>query len=327
MALAYLCIFVAAAFFAAQFIFSKLYQRNSDGSILANMWMSILQGVWILLLFFTANGFRVTATPAAAAYALLYAFSSICCSLASIKAVSMGKIATVTLYSMIGGQAVPFVYGILFTHAQPTWLDYLGFALILASCLPGALAPQQKTAGDRAPANRGLFLALCMVVFFGNGFVSVFSDVNAKSPQGAASTDFLILAALWMLLLGFLVLTSQVLRRRGQGAKGAALWLQGVGHAKPGRSALAALLPVVGIVGAYTVFNSLGNIFSLRAAGVPGMQSSIQFPILNATIMVLTTVLGRVVFGEKVTRRDLLGLFMLVGGILLMMLSFVVYGH
>ena len=331
MAAAYLWILVAAAFFACQFVFSKLYQCRTDGSLQANLWMVELQGIWMLLIFFPVNRFALTATPQAAGYALAYALSSICCTVASIWAVSMGKLVTVTLYTMIGGQAVPFVYGLLFTHAAPTWLDYLGFALIVTSCLPGALAPQpvQEKTGR---GSRRLFLLLCMVVFIGNGFVSVFSDVNAKSPHGAASTDFLLLCALWMLAFASVLLVWQTLRCRRRGARGAqALWgcIRRPSAAADAAAAVSArgLLAVFGIAGAYTALNGLGNIFSLRAAAVPGMQSSVQFPLLNAAIMLLTTLLGRVVFHEKVSRRDAVGLLMLILGILLFMASFLLYGR
>jgi multidrug transporter EmrE-like cation transporter len=86
-------------------------------------------------------------------------------------------------------------------------------------------------------------------------------------------------------------------------------------------------LLIFGIVGAYTVLNSMGNIFSIRAAAVPGMQSSVQFPLLNALIMILTSILGRIVFKEKIGKRDLISIALLVGGILLFMLSFVIYGR
>lgn len=321
---AYLWIFVAAVFFSCQFIFSKLYQRRSDGSLQANLWMVELQGAWIFLIFSVANGFVLKATPQAAVYALFYALSSILSTLASIWAVSMGKLVTVTLYSMIGGQAVPFVYGLLFTGARPTWLELLGFGLVLLSCLPGSLVPTPQR-GDLVGRQRSVFLLLCVMVFFSNGLVSVFSDVNAKSPYGAASGHFLVLCALWMLCFGSLLLAWQWRRRRKQGLRGfTALFggLKGAAEAQRGR----ALLAVVGIAGAYTALNGLGNVFSLRAAAVPGMQSSVQFPLLNASIMLLTTLWSSLIFREKVSRRDALGLSLLIVGILLFMASYLVYG-
>lgn len=325
MTIAYLSIFIAALFFSLQFLFSKMYQKNSDSSLLANLWWVEMYGVWVLLIFFTANRFTLTGTPQAAVYALFYAVSSIGCMLASVLAVSLGKIATVTLYMMIGGQAVPFVYSLIFTGAQPTWLDYLGFAVILASCLPGIVGKNKSgQQAESAGGNRKqtLFLLLCMVVFFGNGFVSVFSDVNAKSAYGAASTDFLILCALWTLAFCTVLLVWQMIVRHRKGLRGAGLVFSGVGKTL----AVKSVVLVFCVSGGYTVLNGLGNIFSLQAAGVPGMQSSVQFPILNSAIMILTAVLGRVVYREKVSRRDLAGLIMAVAGILLFMLSFLIYG-
>ena len=332
---AYLCIFIAALFFASQFVFSKLFQCHSDGSTQANLWMVLMQSVWVLLIFWAGRGFAVAGTPQAVGYALCYTVANIACSLASILAVSMGKLVTVTLYSMIGGQAVPFVYGLIFTGARPTWLAYLGFALILLSSLPNVLGSDAAPAGaaQKAAADskkRVLFLSLCMVVFFGNGFVSVFSDVNAKSAHGVSGSDFLVLTAFWALGLGALLMLWQVLARRKGGKRGKAALLAGL-HAMKGDTAALigckVFLLIFGIVGAYTVLNSMGNIFSIRAAAVPGMQSSVQFPLLNALIMILTSILGRIVFKEKIGKRDFVSIALLVGGILLFMLSFVIYGR
>jgi multidrug transporter EmrE-like cation transporter len=43
--------------------------------------------------------------------------------------------------------------------------------------------------------------------------------------------------------------------------------------------------------------------------------------------MILTSILGRIVFKEKIGKRDLISIALLVGGILLFMISFVIYGR
>ena len=91
---AYLCIFIAALFFASQFVFSKLFQCHSDGSTQAHLRMGLMQSVWVLLIFWVGRGFAVAGTPQAAGYALCYTVANIACSLASILAVSMGKLVT-----------------------------------------------------------------------------------------------------------------------------------------------------------------------------------------------------------------------------------------
>ena len=65
----------------------------------------------------------------------------------------------------------------------------------------------------------------------------------------------------------------------------------------------------------YSVCNTLGNLCSLRC--MVTMDASIQFPVLSAVIILLTTVFGRIFFGEKITKYTAIGLLMSVGGILL----------
>ncbi|GEM_PF-3757878 len=327
MATAYLWVFIAAAFFSAQFVFSKQFQLHSDGSVAASIWSVELQAIWVLLIFGVINRFQINATPQAFGIALAYTGSNIICSIATIMAISRGKMVTVTMYSMIGGQAVPFIYGILFTGAKPTWLATVGFLLICAASFPNAIQNKKAPAEpEQSPDKEGglLFMVLCGVVFLGNGLVSVFSDLNAKSPNGAASTDFLIASSLWLFGFGTVYLLVRFFRRRSAAEEKTAVSV--FDSLEPDHT-VRNLLVVAGIMAAYTVMNSVGNIFSLRAAGVPGMQSSVQFPILNAAIMVMTAVLGRVFFKEKPSRKDYLSLALLIGGILLFLVSFVIYGR
>ena len=77
-----------------------------------------------------------------------------------------------------------------------------------------------------------------------------------------------------------------------------------------------ALLQPVLLAGGYTLCNSAANIFSMLTAKT--MASSLQFPILNAVILLLNALLSRFFFKEVVSRGTKIGLAMSVAGILLM---------
>lgn len=283
----------------------------------------MLQAVWTLLIFPATLRFRLSFSSQAAGFALGYTASYLFCSLAQFWAFSMGKVATVALYMLIGGQAVPFVYALLFTKAQPTWLDVAGFVVLLLSCLPNVLGIRGEKTNEGKHGGKAIFLLLCMVTFFSNGFVNVFTDMNAKSPRGADSNTFLVLFALWVFLFVGILLAVLTARRMKAGSRFGAALVTGVGKNVGLRPFLVAFI----IIGGYTVFSSVGNILNIWTAGTHGMQSSVQFPLLNAGIMVLTAILGRVVFKEKIKRRELCGILLAVAGILLFMVSFLAYGR
>ena len=72
------------------------------------------------------------------------------------------------------------------------------------------------------------------------------------------------------------------------------------------------------LAAAYTVCNVTGNLFSLRCMSY--MDASIQFPLLSATVIVLTAVLSRIFFKEKFTGDTVLSLLFSVVGIALFMI-------
>ncbi|MBO4933060.1 MAG: hypothetical protein J6I42_12845, partial [Clostridia bacterium] len=72
------------------------------------------------------------------------------------------------------------------------------------------------------------------------------------------------------------------------------------------------------VAGAFSVCNTLGNLFSLRC--MVTMDASIQFPILSAVVIVLTALFGRMFFGEKITKGSAVSLIMSVAGIGLFMI-------
>ena len=66
------------------------------------------------------------------------------------------------------------------------------------------------------------------------------------------------------------------------------------------------------------VCNTVGNLFSLRC--MVTMDASLQFPIQNVSIILLTAVFGWLFFKEKLGRNSIIGLLMSVVGIVLMVL-------
>lgn len=330
----YLFVLIAALFFSMQFIFSKTYQKNAGGTILSNFWMSAFYAIWLILIFFTASGFSLHCTASTWLFSALNALCSLFCTGATIMAYGLGSMSTVTLYLLVGGQAVPFLYGIL-AGARPSLLCYAGFAVMLISFLPGILlapkaAPGDSVAKESAPvpqekpgragsgSRRLLFHLLCLVIFFANGLISVLTTLKAQKDPGTPNAVFLTTNGICLLLLaGILILLFTVSEKKKHGGTARALFLGSVHKKTTWPGALIAFITV----GLYTGLNGLGNIFSLRAAGT-GMSPDIQHPILNAAIIVITPFIARIVFKEKQRAAEILGVVLAATGILLFLLDY-----
>lgn len=313
---AYIFIFIAAALFSGQFVFSKLYERNSESSLISNIWMSEFYGLWLVVIFFCAAGFTVNISGKSWMFAILNSLTNIICTAASIGAYRLGKMSTVTLYTLIGGQAVPFVFGIM-TGSRPSILCYIGFAIMLISFIPGVLfAPKEESGGkSKLP-----FYLLCTVTFFSNGFVSVITDLKAKQDSATSSSDFLVATGICTLALSAAVITVLGLIKVQKGESIKKAFFSKINK----KAAFVPVLFSFTLVGLYTAFNGIANIFSLRAAGTAGMSSEIQFPILNSAIVVFTSLISRIIFREKQKWTDICGAVLAVAGILFFMLDFLI---
>lgn len=332
---AYIFVLIAAAFFSIQFIFSKSYQKNAGGTMLTNFWMSAFHAIWLILIFFTASGFTLQSTASTWIFSTANAFCSLFCTGATIMAYGLGSMSTVTLYLLVGGQAVPFAYGIL-TGARPSLLCYIGFAFMLVSFLPGIfLVPKEKenpetpdsistpkdSISERrtgAASERILFHLLCLVIFFANGFISILTTMKAQKDPGTPNSVFLTTNGICLLLLaGIVILIFSCLEKKRHGTGIKTLFLSSVNKKTTWRGALVAFVTV----GLYAGLNGLGNIFSLKAAGT-GMSPDIQHPVLNALIVVITPFIARIVFKEKQRAAEILGVALAVAGILLFLLDY-----
>ena len=322
---AYIFVLIAAAFFSIQFIFSKTYQKNAGGTLLTNFWMSAFYAIWLILIFFTASGFTLQSTASTWIFSAVNAFCSLFCTGATIMAYGLGSMSTVTLYLLVGGQAVPFVYGIL-TGARPSLLCYAGFAVMLISFLPGIFLVPKEKAEENTPTEkkqgsgtkRLLFHLLCLVIFLANGFISVLTTMKAQKDPGTPNSVFLTTNGICLLILAGIVITvTSCLEKKRHGTGLKTLFLGSVNKKTTWSGALIAFVTI----GLYAGLNGLGNIFSLKAAGT-GMSPDIQHPILNSAIIVFTPFIARIVFKEKQRAAEILGVVLAVVGILLFLLDY-----
>ena len=67
------------------------------------------------------------------------------------------------------------------------------------------------------------------------------------------------------------------------------------------------------IVGGFTLFNGGGNRFSLMAAR--SLEASIQFPIISASVIVLTALMGWACFKERLRTGDFVSIILAGAGI------------
>ena len=301
----------ACAFFSVQFIFSKLYQRRTDGTLHAAMWSNLLGALAMLVIFFPANligsGRLLAVSPSAWMWGSIYSICGVVCGACTILALRHGSVAAVTVYTLLGGMVLPFFYGVIALGEQPSLWRIIGTVILVISALP-PLFMTEKTTGEKRSVRSRITFAVCVaLIFLTNGGVSVITTASQRDPAMAAvsSTDFLLVTAILRAVLAAVIIVALSLKQRRSPIPTDA------------RSGKPATLAVMGLLGGimliYSAFNGIGNVFNLACAKT--MDATLQYPVISAACITLSALWALLFFREKPSKGDLISIALSLVGI------------
>jgi len=275
--------------------------------------MTVLDGAWMFSIFFIANGLSLHITPTSAMYATFYSFFIVMGNIVALFAIRHGKVAVVSLYMLTGGMVFPVIYGVLMLGETLNLYKEIGLVLILLSFFPSIMLKKRLPKELKTKSNKiVLFRILCIAAFVCNGMLSVLTKGHSINVNASSEKDFLIFAALLRLVVGIFLIVS-LTKGRIPTVKITSLFTMFCKNGVP-KNAVYILL----IVGCYTLCNGIANMFSMITAKT--MNSSIQFPLLSGTVVVLTALASWAVYKEKPSIGDVIGIGFTFGGIGFMML-------
>ncbi len=254
-----------------QTVIRKPFTKKAQGK---GVFFYTLMVALAAMLFFvvTSGGLKWNSglIPYAICFAVAYATSTVF----GVIAVSCGSLSLtslITSYSLL----VPTVYGLVFLH------DPIGKGLIpgLILLVVSLFLINRKSKG--APFT--LKWVVCVfLAFAGNGLCTVFQKAQQVAFDGAYKNEFMILAlAIVVLLMGVMVLTKE---RKDVKVATLAGW----------HFALAA-----GIV------NGIVNLFVMLLSGM--IPVSVMFPLISAGGIIVTYLVSRFFYKEKLTRLQFAG--------------------
>jgi len=288
----YLMILVAVVLLALQFCTNKFYQLRFGNAVTASLLFTALNGLVTALLFFCIGGFRLTVTP----YSLLMAavIAVLCCSytLIGFKMFALGNMSVYTMFLMLGGMLLPYLYGVLWLDEDITLWRVLGVILLALSMVFPALGVKDDESKKKT---RMLFLLLCLVVFTLNGFVSITSKMHQISDRLiVGENDFVILSNGLNGLISSAALFIMCLTHR----------TAPLSQPLTGRS----MGLIAGIIGASAACN--GTSYMLQLIGAANVPASVLYPMVTGGMMVLSAVAGMIFFREYPDKKTGFGLIL-----------------
>ena len=268
---------------ATDFSLNKVYQRKCGATPTAGYRFNLLSGILKMLIFWAINGFSLEITAYSSIMAAMMAFVCFCYILLGQQILKVSQVTVYTLFLMLGGMCVPYVWGAVFLHEQLTAFRIIGLVVIAAALILMNLS-------ERPPKKQ---ILMCVAVFFLNGLCSVISKEHQISANETVSASgFVMLTGAATALFGLVGIIAE--RMKGHSAE---LISGGAGF---GTVVLSA---VIG-----------GASYLLQLLGAERIPATVLYPMLSGGSIALSVLTGWVFFREKPAKKLWIGMVFCVIG-------------
>lgn len=259
--------------------------------------------------------------------ASLVALTMICYTLLGFRILKYGSLLVFTVFLMLGGMMVPYLYGVIMLGEHINAPRVIGLVLMTVSLfLPLIGSSSDKTNGraERSVRAKIIFGILCFAVFILNGLTSIFTKIHAANVfQQVVSKPiaFVMLCNLMGFVFSGIALIVMILIHKrsaampdasGTSESGAGTNFVDGASAKTFAKAFLMVLPAIALA---SLFDS-GSYF-LQQLGAAALPASVMYPLLTGGSIVLSAVIGFFFFKEKPSRLALIGLIITFGSTLL----------
>ncbi|MBE6891197.1 MAG: hypothetical protein E7481_04120 [Ruminococcaceae bacterium] len=303
---------LTCTFFSVQFIFSKLYQKNSNGSINASLWMTIFYAIYSIVFFGVQIGFTPEISTSAVIYALLYSVAGVFTTLSSIIGMSLGRVSTITTFMLLGGMVLPFIYGVTVLNEAITIPKVIAIVIMIVSLIPSLISKEEGENKEQDKKKHMLYILVLLIVFIGNGAISIITNASQKAPDAVSTENYMFIIAVIQIIIALTTAIIIALKNKKSEENFTKSLFSGVGRSYTLKAILLAFL----CSALYGVCNSLGNVFSLACVNA-NMDASIQFPVISGSVIVLTALIAWALFKETPKKKDWISIVLSVAGVIL----------
>lgn len=264
----YLMIIAATFLFSTQFVLNNGYRKESSNTWNSSLKFSLYTAITGLIALIIVNKMHFEFSVFSMTVAVVYALTCIALSYSSIKAFTYANLSVYSVFAMIGGMVLPFVYGIM--CGEEFKLIRVVCCVLIAICVTMSINKSEHS---------GKAIKYYMAVFFLNGFVGVISKFHQSySELCVDSGSFMMMTKMVTIILASLLLLAEK-KRNFYVTKKALVY-----------SAL------------YSVVNSIGNLMLLVA--LLHIPASVQYPVVTGGTIVFST-LFVIAKREKLTKREI----------------------
>ena len=281
-------VYLALAVFCCvgQVISSKEYQRCVPPTMTTAVGFYLVSSLLSALIFAAKISFRISYSGFSLWISLALAAVMLAYQLVTIRILSLGNVAVYSMFLMLGGMILPFLYGVIFLHEALNWQKILGIVLLSLF-----LILQVAGRSDRSLNRRGEFYALCFLMFVINGVTSILTKMHQVSTSAVDTESFTVLRSVFSLGIGGIAFGTLFLGNKNRKQRAAQL-----------RCAFGLRAGAASVLSA--IVSALGSFFLLVAAlRVP---ASVQYPVVSGGTIVLSAGAAYLFYRERPDRKSLI---------------------
>ena len=277
----YVLMSIAVLLLAGDFAINKIYQQKQGTSFKAGIQFNFFLGLFTAIVFFIISGFEIHFSL----YSLLISFgicaTGVLYNFLGFKILKSSGMSVYTIFLMNGGMIVPYVWGLFFFDESFSMLRTIGLVIMISAII---LANCDKDKTDIK------VLFICVTVFFLNGFVSVFSKMHQIENvfETVSATELVFYTGILKSILCGIILLLYSYKYKE----------------KP----IELPLKIVPIIVTSAVIGGVS--YLLQLFGAMDLPATVLYPFLTGGSIIVSTLIGRLLFKEKITIKKALGVAM-----------------
>lgn len=203
------------------------------------------------------------------------------CEYSYMRALVIGPMSYTSLF-LSCALVIPVIAGVAFWEEKMKAIQVIGIILLLLSFVLGL-----KTDGEEKRANvKWLFFSI--LTFFSNGMVSVMQKTQQMLVGDTQNHEFMVVSFVTAMILLWSIWLIQKRRQKG------------------GTLQMAEIKNAIPFIAAAAVASTVGNQLVLQSAA--RIDAGVMFPVMNGGILILCSLAAVVIFKEKLTKKQWIGM-------------------
>lgn len=283
----YSLLIFATILYSLSFYFNRNVEKQCEGGIDTAILFSTVVWAEILFVLFIAMGGKMQFSVFSLICAFIHAAFLIAFSFLNLKAFAVTDLSKYSMFTMLGGMIVPFIFGILLFGEKIT----VGKVLC---CILVSVALYIDSYGGKISKKAIFYL---IAVFIVNGSFGVISAIHQNSTMKHVDTlQYMAMQAVIVMLFGCIWLISRKLMKKGK-------------KTVKNKKAYINML-------SYGIVNGSAELILLFA--IKEIPASVQFTIITGGVIIFSTVISMII-GENRNLKSLIPVGITFIGLLLLL--------